>query len=122
MSGFGFAVRNDKQGCRAVSGADEVGPDELFSTEILPDPVPVPPTAEELATTAKEKRDQLLATAANRMGPLQDAVDTGQATDKEASRLVLWKGYRIDLNRIEAQETFPNNIQWPVSPDEIVSV
>lgn len=118
MSGFGFAVRNDKKGCRAVSGGDGVGADEFFSVEILPDPVPLPPTDEELAAEAKEKRDRLLANAANRMGPLQDAVDTGQATDDEAARLVLWKLYRIDLNRIEAQETFPSTIDWPVSPDE----
>ena len=119
MSDFGFAVRNDKQGCRSVSGVGEVGPDEFFSLEIMLDPVPLPPTAEELAALAKEQRDKLLAIAANRMGPLQDAVDTDQATADEAARLVLWKRYRIDLNRIEGQETFPAAVAWPVSPDEI---
>ena len=119
MSDFGFAVRNDKQGCRSVSGVGEVGLDEFFSFEILRDPVALPPTTEELAVRAQEQRDQLLAIAANRMGPLQDAVDTDQATAEEAARLVLWKHYRIDLNRIEQQEGFPVNVQWPVSPDEL---
>lgn len=114
-----YAVRNDKQGWRAVSGPDEVDAGEWFSIDEPPAPVPTPPTAEELAALAKEQRDKLLAIAANRMGPLQDAVDTDQATADEAARLVLWKRYRIDLNRIEEQETFPAAVAWPVSPDEI---
>lgn len=118
MSDFGFAVRNDRQGCRSVSAAGEVGPDEFFSLEILLDPVPLPPTVEELTATVKERRNQLLAAAANRMGPLQDAVDTNRATAEEAGRLLLWKGYRIDLNRIETQDGFPLDIEWPVSPDD----
>lgn len=112
-----YAVRNDKQGWRAVSGPGDAGSDEWYSAGTPPDPVPLPPTAEELAAQARVRRDQRLAIAANRMGPLQDAVDTDQATNEEAGRLALWKRYRIELNRIEAQESFPTAIDWPVSPD-----
>lgn len=114
-----YAVRNDKQGWRSVSGFDDVGPDEWYSIDAPPDPVPLPLTAEELVAATGKKRDQLLAAAANRMGPLQDAVDIGLATHEEVTRLVLWKSYRVDLNRIEQQEGFPTDTLWPLSPDEV---
>lgn len=109
----GFAVRNDGVfGFRSVGGPDELFPHEVFS-EVEP-----PAVTPALALEAKAKRDQLLAIAANRMGPLQDAADIGLATDEEVERLTAWKGYRIDLNRIEQQAGFPTEIQWPLSPDE----
>lgn len=115
----GFAVRNDGVfGFRSVGGIDELFPNEVFSTVEPPAFSPSPPSAEVLAERAKEQRDKLLTAAANRMGPLQDAVDIGRATDGDVAPLTLWKGYRVDLNRIEQQEGFPAEIQWPLSPDE----
>lgn len=115
----GFAVRNDgEMGMRAVGGPDELFENEVFSKAEPPPFTPPPPSSEDLAAEAKTQRDKLLAVAANRMGPLQDAVDTGRATDDEIALLTLWKGYRIDLNRIEQQEGFPSEIRWPLSPDE----
>ena len=115
----GFAVRQDgTPGWRAVGSSDELYPNEYFS-EVEPSPVvPPPPTDAERAVQAKESRDELLSVAANRMGPLQDAVEAERATDGEVARLALWKEYRIDLNRIEQQEGFPFEISWPISPDE----
>lgn len=112
-----YAVRNDKQGWRAVSGPDDVGLDEWFSIDTPSTPVAAPPTAEDLATAVGEKRDLLLSIAANRMGPLQDAIDEDAATTDEVTRLKLWKQYRIALNRIELQADYPANIKWPLSPD-----
>lgn len=114
-----YAVRNDKQGWRSVNGPSDAGPDEWYSIETPPDPVPRPLTVEEVTADALKKRDSLLAVAANRMGPLQDAVDVGRSTDDEIARLEQWKGYRIDLNRIETQDSFPTDIQWPESPDAV---
>ncbi|NWE18031.1 tail fiber assembly protein [Pseudomonas sp. P7548] len=114
-----FAVRNDGEGWYSVDGPGDVGTDEWYSVEVPPAPVPRPPTVEEVAADAAKKRDGLLAVATARMGPLQDAVDVGRATDDEVAQLMLWKGYRIDLNRIEQQEGFPAEIQWPLSPDEM---
>lgn len=114
----GFAVRNDGElGWRSITSIGELFPGEVFSAvEPLLPSLPEP-SIEELSAKAREQRDSLLAVAANRMGPLQDAVDTGRATDEEVTRLAMWKGYRIDLNRIETQESFPVDIQWPESPD-----
>lgn len=70
-------------------------------------------TQEAIAT-----RSNLLTNASVRMGPLQDAVDIGDASDAEKDLLVAWKRYRVYLNRIELQEGFPKNIEWPKSPEE----
>lgn len=107
---MGYAVRTDGQGWRAVAGADDIGSQEWFSSDVPPEPVPFAP----------DLRDNLLVIASNRMGPLQDAVDEGVATDDEVARLKLWKHYRIDLNRIEQQTGYPTEINWPSSPDDIV--
>lgn len=112
-----YAVRNDKQGWRAVSGPDDIGPDEWYCLESPPAPTPLPPTTHELAVYAVQERDQLLASATNRMGPLQDAIDEGVATADEVTRLKLWKQYRIALNRIEHQDGFPATVFWPVVPE-----
>ncbi|SED12291.1 virus tail fibre assembly protein, lambda gpK [Pseudomonas saponiphila] len=111
----GFAVRNDRASWRAVDRPDQLDADEYYCAENPPDPVP---QLGELATLAIEQRDRLLAAAANRMGPLQDAVEAGQATEDEVARLQQWKTYRIDLNRIEQQEGYPAAIRWPTSPDQ----
>lgn len=116
----GFAVRNDGQpGWRAISGDEDLLPNEVFS-EVEPPPfVPLPPSNSELAAMARVKRDELMVTAANRMGALQDAVDIDRATPEERKNLMTWKAYRVDLNRIEQQDGFPLAITWPVSPDSV---
>ncbi|WP_167659306.1 tail fiber assembly protein [Pseudomonas fluorescens] len=74
------------------------------------------PTTEELATAARVRRDDLLAKAALRIAPLQDAVDIDLASETEVQALKAWKTYRIDLNRIELQGGFPASIEWPQPP------
>lgn len=61
-------------------------------------------------------RDGLIFDAGVRIAPLQDAVDLDKATPEEEQALLLWKNYRVDLNRIEDQENFPADISWPVPP------
>lgn len=123
MSGYGVQENGawrslDGPYPKTEDNPDGLRPDEIYMTTKPPMPIAPPPTADELAAVAKEQRDKLLAVAASRMGPLQDAVDIERATADEAARLVLWKGYRIDLNRIETQDGFPLDIEWPVSPDD----
>jgi hypothetical protein len=65
---------------------------------------------------ALKQRDARLGLAALRIAPLQDAVDLGVATDIEAAQLLAWKGYRVDLNRITAQEGYPGAVVWPEPP------
>lgn len=74
------------------------------------------PTSEELAAAAFARRDELLAIAALRIAPLQDAVDIDRASDAEVAALKAWKNYRVDLNRVELQEGFPASIEWPQAP------
>ncbi|SDR97161.1 virus tail fibre assembly protein, lambda gpK [Pseudomonas asplenii] len=112
----GYAVRNDGQGWRSVNGSEDVSPDEWYTKENPPDPVLLPPTREELIEQANTKRDSLLVTAANRMGPLQDAVDLDEATSDEVSLLKAWKQYRVALNRVAQQAGFPIDVVWPELP------
>lgn len=83
---------------------------------VEPPPTPEPTQAEQAALALTE-RDRLLSRASLRMAPLQDAIDLGSATQEEVASLNQWKQYRVDLNRIEQQETFPKRVKWPVAPD-----
>ena len=67
------------------------------------------------------KRDNLLALAAIRMAPLQDAVDLGKATDGDIAALTAWKLYRIDLGRLSDQPGYPADIEWPTPPGELAA-
>lgn len=69
-----------------------------------------PPTVAQLQIT----RDSLLADAALRLAPLQDAVDIGEATGDEKAQLLAWKKYRVSLNRLDLS-TVP--VTWPSVPD-----
>jgi hypothetical protein len=77
---------------------------------------PPPPTTEQLGIWALEQRRGLMIWATQQMGPLQDAVDLDEATPDEVASLKTWKQYRVSLNRIELQEGWPQEIQWPVAP------
>lgn len=88
----------------------------------VPEPPPVvPPTAEELRAEALAQRDGLMAAATARMTPLKYAVELGVATDAEEATLTAWKHYCVDLNRIEQQAGFPEHIDWPSTPDNLVA-
>ncbi len=76
----------------------------------------VAPTPEEAAQLAIEKRAELLRKAALVIGPLQDAVDIGEATEDKESQLLLWKRYRIAVSEIDQQDGFPLAIEWPAEP------
>lgn len=85
------------------------------ATEV-PEPVDIMPTLEQLAVAALGQRDELLASAAVRIAPLQDAVDLGVATDAKVELLKEWKLYRIALSDVSEQEGFPGAITWPEAP------
>lgn len=76
-----------------------------------PPPAPARPAADMLA-----HRDALLAQAALRIAPLQDAVDLGIETGDDVAALTEWKQYRVDLNRIEQQAGSPGDVEWPAAP------
>lgn len=74
------------------------------------------PTPEQLIAMAIAQRDSLLAVAALRIAPLQDAVDLETSTDGDTVNLKLWKQYRVAVSRVSAQEGFPAIIDWPAPP------
>jgi hypothetical protein len=65
---------------------------------------PLPPTTEQLAYTAREKRNKLL-----------DESDWTQMPDAPVDKTV-WNDYRQSLRDITEQSGFPENIAWPTKP------
>lgn len=64
---------------------------------------------------AEAKKSQLLSESATVISPLQDAVDTDMATDKEKERLTAWKSYRVLLSRVDTDKA--PDIVWPDKPE-----
>jgi len=58
-------------------------------------------------------RDWNLSRAALFIGPLQDAVDLGEATEDETEALETWKRFRVAVNRTDLTADQP---EWPQSP------
>lgn len=73
-------------------------------------------TLEQVMSGAFLQRDRLIAIAAARIAPLQDAVDLEEATATEVGLLKKWKQYRMAVNRVPDQEGFPTQITWPSEP------
>lgn len=95
-----------------------------FSVEfpLAPEPPTVePPSPQEVLAQTLVERNQRLVVAANRIAPLQDAVDLGEIEPAEEASLLAWKRYRVALNRIEHQPGFPDRFEWPISPDAAVA-
>ena len=70
--------------------------------------------AEKMAqiTQATQQKESLLALAASKIAPLQDAVDLDIATEAEAALLLAWKKCRVLLNRVDTSKP-----EWPPLPD-----
>lgn len=64
---------------------------------------------------AERQKTSLRAVANAEIEWLQDAVDTGIATDEEIALLAAWKTYRVQLMRIKT-DTAPD-IEWPTLPE-----
>lgn len=77
-------------------------------------PIPYQPSPEEIKASNASSRDYLLGQAALAIAPLQDAVDLDEATADEVAKLILWKQYRVAVNRIDISL---KDILWPASPD-----
>ncbi len=67
-----------------------------------------------LITQATQQKESLLAMAASKIAPLQDAVDLDIATEAEAALLLAWKKYRVLVNRVDTNQTAV--INWPDRP------
>lgn len=67
-----------------------------------------------MITHLTQQKDSLLTFATSKIGPLQDAVDLGIATDAETALLLAWKKYRVLINRIKPDDA--SDISWPEQP------
>lgn len=74
-----------------------------------------------IAASALAQRDVLLRDAVLRIAPLQYAEDIGDANHDEQLLLIEWKLYSVELNRIEKQAGFPDEVSWPVAPGVTVN-
>lgn len=79
-------------------------------------PAPPPPTEQTLVEIALHKRTELLMRAAHAIAPLQDALDLETATQAEIDLLKQWKAYRVAVNRVTEQDTYPHDVSWPIAP------
>jgi hypothetical protein len=64
--------------------------------------------------SAEENKISLVSEASSEIGPLQDAMDLGIATEEELNLLTEWKKYRVLLNRVDVSRA--PEIVWPVRP------
>lgn len=69
---------------------------------------------ESLIADAQNQKSALLQQAGEKIAPLQDAVELEMASDEELTSLILWKKYRVLLNRINPQDV--PDIIWPEIP------
>lgn len=74
-----------------------------------------PPSPEELRRQATYKKQSRMSEASSTITPLQDAVDTGIATDEETRQLTVWRTYRALLGRINPEDA--PDITWPEKPE-----
>ncbi|MDT1012384.1 tail fiber assembly protein [Plesiomonas shigelloides] len=70
-----------------------------------------PLSHEEAVAEAEAKKSRLLSEAAEKIGPLQDAVDLDMATPEEEAMLKEWKNYRVMTNRVDT--SLGADAVWP---------
>lgn len=90
-------------------------------SEIVPDDKGLPvlagpqgPSAAEMIAAAEAEKLRLLSVAALRIAPLQDAADLKTQIQGEQAALDKWKGYRVQVNRVDTAAA--PDIVWPDLP------
>lgn len=63
---------------------------------------------------AAGKKSFLIQSAGDAIGPLQDAIELGMATDEEKTLYDAWRKYRVLLTRVDVLQSL--NIDWPEKP------
>ncbi|MBD2815321.1 tail fiber assembly protein [Xenorhabdus sp. Flor] len=74
-----------------------------------------PLTQEELQQEAEAEKRRLLSLAKEKIAIWQDAIDLDMATNEEKAALLVWKKYRVLLNRVDC--TNAPGIDWPEQPE-----
>ncbi|ELU6036676.1 tail fiber assembly protein [Salmonella enterica] len=76
---------------------------------------PPEPSKDELIKDAESKRSSLIAKSSLEIDMLTDAESDGSITEDEKTALERWKGYRLELRRLDVNNA--PDITWPVVPD-----
>ncbi|MCU1766773.1 MULTISPECIES: phage tail assembly chaperone [Pseudomonas] len=111
-----FAVRNDGQGWRPVSGPENVGADEWYCVGIPPDPVPLPLTEEELAASERSYRDKELARGVWLRDRHRDQLEIVMVTTLSAEQFTQLLVYMQALREWPQSPHFPDSQYRPVAP------
>jgi hypothetical protein len=77
------------------------------------------PTDGELLEATQERIARELRRANTEVTKYQDRVDVDDASAADIALLRAWKIYRVGLNRLPDQESFPHPLIWPVAPDTV---
>ena len=77
------------------------------------------PTDAELLEAVQERIARELRRANSAVTKYQDRVDVDDATCADVALLRAWKMYRVGLNRLSDQDSYPHGLTWPVAPDSI---
>jgi hypothetical protein len=80
----------------------------------LPEPNLLSP--EQLEFLAITERDSRLSKADSVTSGMGDAFITGILSDKDTTTFKKYAAYKLALNKINLQEGYPLNIDWPVEP------
>ncbi|NKI68096.1 hypothetical protein GN109_01580 [Collimonas pratensis] len=75
------------------------------------------PTDAEVLAAVQERLSRELRRANSEVTKYQDRVDVDDASAADVALLRAWKVYRVGLNRLPDQESFPHSLTWPVAPD-----
>lgn len=75
------------------------------------------PTDAELLAAVQDRLSRELRRANSAVTIYQDRVDVDDATATDVALLRAWKVYRVGLNRLPDQESFPHSLTWPTVPD-----
>lgn len=67
------------------------------------------------AILAAQKKSTLMQQAHDVIAPLQDAVNLDMVSEAEKATLLVWKKYRVWLNRVDITQA--PDIDWPEVPD-----
>ncbi|HDI3034378.1 tail fiber assembly protein [Cronobacter sp. EKM101R] len=67
-----------------------------------------------IISEASNQKNSMLTYAAERIAPLQDAVELGIATETEIADLAAWRRYRVLLHRVNPSDA--PDIDWPARP------
>ena len=76
---------------------------------------PPEPSKDELIKNAESKRSSLISKSSQEIDILTDAESDGSITEDEKAILERWKGYRLELRRLDVNNA--PDITWPVEPE-----